>query len=370
MKIVVACDSFKGCLSSSEAGDAAALGIRSSRPDADVVVIPVGDGGEGTMAAIAAASGACAVSCRASGPLGQPLTAEYFITPSNTALIETASASGLGLVNMEDRNPLVTTTCGTGELISDALARGCRDFIIGFGGSATCDGGAGLLAALGARFFDEDGCEFTPCGGESLIRIKSIDLSRFNEKVAGARFTLALDVSNILCGPTGAAAVFAPQKGADAASVTILERALEHWSAITGAKAARTPGAGAAGGAASAFMAFTQCVPRRGIDLVLGFSHFDDKIRGASLIITGEGRVDRQTLMGKAPYGILKASRDIPVVVIGGEVDDRELLLAAGFAEALAIAPGSEPLSERLDPTNARINIVRTVSSYITANVN
>ena len=369
MKIIVVCDSFKGSMTSAEAGEAAADGLRSVMPDAVVTVVPVGDGGEGTAQALAQALGASAVSCMAHDPAGRPVSTHYYIY-GTTAIIETAAASGLTLLSPAERRPLEADSSGTGELIADALRRGCRKIIIGLGGSGTCDGGMGMLAALGVRFADVSGAPLHPCG-KALEKIAAIDTTGIIPEARTATFCLACDVTNPLTGPEGAAAVFAPQKGADAQAVERLEAGLRNFSRAaavsTGRDMSGHPGAGAAGGIGYALMEFFNTTSSSGIDTVLDVIDFDSIIAGADLIVTGEGRIDRQTLMGKTPSGILARGKrhGVPVVALAGSVEDRDKLLAAGFADVRGITPAGMSLAEAMRPDVAAANLSRIAASLI-----
>lgn len=355
MKVVVAIDSFKGCMTSLEAGRAAAEGVLQACPDAETDIIETADGGEGTMSALAAAFAAVPVKCRVTDPLGRPFTAAYFISPCGTALVEVAAASGLGLLKDDERNPAKTSSYGTGMLIAHALKAGAKRLIIGLGGSATVDGGTGLLAALGAVFGDGDGRVFVPCGGADMGRIASVTLPAFPR---GVNLTIAADVDNPLCGPQGAARVFGPQKGASPSDVERLEAGMTRWAALLGA-AASLPGAGAAGGIGAALAAWSGAQIVRGIETVLDAVGFDRRIVGADLVITGEGRLDSQTLMGKAPAGVLRrcVAAGVPCAVLGGSVDPEAHLADSGFSAVAAIAPESTSLAERMNPAVAARNL-------------
>lgn len=389
-KIVVACDSFKGSLTSAEAGKAVAEGVRAVLPDCEVIVIPVGDGGEGTMEAITRANDGRIVRCEVTGPMGDKVTASYG-TFGNTAVIEMAEASGLTLVRAEERNPMRATTFGTGELILDAIIRGCRNFLIGIGGSATNDGGTGLLRALGYRLLDAERNEITDNIAD-LANLASIDDSNVIPELKDCSFTAACDVDTPLTGPKGATYVFGPQKGATTEILPLLDAALTRLAAVaevsnlrnnpaTNAMAevsnlrtplADIPGAGAGGGMGFALLAFLNATLKPGIEMVLDAVDFDKKIEGASLIITGEGRLDRQTVMGKTPFGILKRAmkRDIPVIAIGGSVDPGALplLKKAGFAEILASTPTDQPLAQAMLSTAAKRNIKSTIATHLARN--
>lgn len=375
-KIVVAADSFKGSLTSAQACGAIAAGVRRALPDAEVIVVPVGDGGEGTMDALADALGASPISCRVHGPLMDPIKASYAVTSDgSTAIIEIAAAAGLTLVSSERRNPLVTTSFGVGEMIAGALRRGVRRFLIGLGGSATNDAGAGMLAALGFRFYDNAGCLINvPCG-KDLERIVRIDGSSVIPELDEAEFIAACDVSNPLYGPVGAAYVFAPQKGASEADVEVLDSGLRSFSEAMISSGyedvSQLPGAGAAGGLGGAFAGFLHADLRRGIDMVLDAVGFRQTIDGACLVITGEGRIDSQTLMGKTPAGVLAVAleKSIPVIAIGGSVEDGTEL--SGFAAVVQAMPAGMPVDEAMRPDVAVKNLenaaFRAVISHIEA---
>lgn len=371
-KIVVASDSFKGSLSSLEVADAAAKAINECIPGCCVEKVEVADGGEGTMEALHRTLGGVNVAVEVCDPLGRSITASYVkLADGVTAVLEMAVASGLPLLAPQERNPMKTSTYGTGQLIADALRKGCRKFLIGIGGSATNDAGMGMLEALGVRFLDAEG-NLLHGSGESLEKVEDIDLSGVCAGLAESEFIIACDVDAPLYGPKGAACVFAPQKGADAEMVAMLNDGLEHFSSVvkrvTGKDVSNIPGAGAAGGLGGGFVAFLPARLERGIEMVLDAISFDEGIRGASLIITGEGRVDFQTLTGKTPYGILKRARrqGIPVVAIGGSVALGEKETSeAGFAGVYAVTPSDMPLEEAMKPETAVRNIYDTVKNIL-----
>lgn len=371
-KIVVASDSFKGSLSSLEVADAAAKAINECIPGCCVEKVEVADGGEGTMEALHRTLGGVKVEVEVCDPLGRAITASYVkLADGVTAVLEMAVASGLPLLAPQERNPMKTSTYGTGQLIADALRKGCRKFLIGIGGSATNDAGMGMLEALGVRFLDAEG-NLLHGSGESLEKVEDIDLSGVCAGLAESEFIIACDVDAPLYGPEGAACVFAPQKGADAEMVAMLNDGLEHFSSVvkrvTGKDVSDIPGAGAAGGLGGGFVAFLPARLERGIEMVLDAISFDERIRGASLIITGEGRVDFQTLTGKTPYGILKRARrqGIPVVAIGGSVVLGEKETSeAGFAGVYAVTPSDMPLEEAMKPETAVRNIYDTVKNIL-----
>lgn len=374
-KVVIAIDSFKGCLTSVEAGQAAAEGVRSVFPACEVVCLPVADGGEGMLDVLMAATSGTHVAIRAHNPLMELQDTRYGISSDGqTAFIEMASISGLPLIPEEKRNPMLTTSFGTGELIRDALNRGCRNFIIGLGGSATNEAGLGMLQALGYRFFNEDGRELgvtptgTSCGicGGQMAEISSIDCSSVHPALKDSHFTAACDVRNPFCGTEGASFVFAPQKGADASMVAELDNGMRHFAEIirqsTGKDISLHPGAGAAGGMGGGLLAFLNAELKPGIRLLLDMLHFSEKIKGADLIITGEGKADRQTIMGKVPFGILEeaSKQQIPTILLAGSIEDTEVLNNAGFRGVFSITPYPVSLRKAMGRFFARYHIRRT----------
>jgi glycerate kinase len=341
MRVVVAPDKFEGSLRAGQAAEAIAAGLRRARPDAEVVRLPLGDGGAGTLEALLAA-GFERVPVRATGPTGEPVDAAIAVQ-GRRAFVEMAEASGLKRLPGGRRAPLEATTYGTGELIAAALDGGARELVLGIGGSATTDGGAGMAAALGARLLDRDGADLPP-GGAALLRLEGIDVSGLDPRLASVKVTVACDVDNPLVGPEGAAAVYGPQKGAGPDDVLLLDSALRRYARVLaddlGLDLAGTRGAGAAGGLGAGAIAFLRAELRTGIELVLELVGFDQAVAGADLVVTGEGRLDAQSLRGKAPVGVARAAgaHGVPVVAVAGavEVADRELR-AAGFEEAHAI---------------------------------
>lgn len=316
--MVVASDSFKGSLTSLQVADAVRLGVLDVAPHAEVVVVPIADGGEGTVEA-AVAAGWHAVPMTVHGPTGQPVTATLALR-GTTALVEMADVCGLGRLPGAVPAPLTASSRGLGEAIRAALDPGAVEVIAGVGGSASTDGGAGMLAALGARLLDADGAEL-PDGGAALTRLANLDLTGLDPRLARTRIVLAADVDSPLLGPTGAAAVFAPQKGATPAEVDLLEAALTHWATVVESHP-WMPGAGAAGGVGFALMAVLGAQRRPGIDLVLDLVGLDDALSSADLVITGEGSLDAQTLTGKAVRGVATrtARHGIPVVAVCGRL--------------------------------------------------
>ncbi|MBD5224862.1 MAG: glycerate kinase [Bacteroidales bacterium] len=375
IKVVVACDSFKGSLTAAEATASAAVGVKDALGcNADIVDIPVADGGEGTATIITAALGGKSVHCRSHDAIGRSVECCYGIVDaggmSPLGVIELAEASGLTRLTESGCDSLRASTRGTGELIADAYFRGCRRFVIGLGGSATTDGGTGLLRALGVRFLDSRGIEIGEGGGE-LPRLASIDMSHARKDILECRFTILCDVTNPLTGVSGAAAVFAPQKGASAGDVEILERGLARYAAVIrdtfGIDVAQMAGAGAAGGTAAAFMAFFNSEISRGIAATLDLCGFEKKVCDADLVITGEGKIDLQTLGGKAPMGVLEVAcrHKVPVVVLAGSVSDSLRLCEAGFAGVYPINPPGMPLEEAMRTDVAGRNLRDTASRVV-----
>ena len=369
-EIIVALDSFKGCLSSADACHAAAMGIRAALPDAVVTELPVSDGGEGLTSVLTHALQGQYVSVDVHDPLMRPVSVQYGIAPGDVAIMEMAAACGLPLLSATERNPEATTTFGFGEMICDALRRGCKRFILGIGGSATTDAGLGMMQALGATFKMSDGVVITRADavthhraicGRDLLQIADIGTSSLLPELSDAAFMVACDVQNPLYGDDGAAYVFAPQKGADAEMVRRLDEGLRNI-----AEGRTMPGDGAAGGLGYALRHFLQADMRPGIDLVLQQLDFDHKISHASLILTGEGKSDRQTLMGKVPYGILQRARqqNIPVHLLAGAIEDREILLQKGFCSCNCINDGDDaPLQVLMLPQVAQRHLADAAAS-------
>lgn len=367
-RITIAVDSFKGSLSSWEVAEAFEAGFRSRCPDCEVRKVAVADGGEGTVEALVETLRGEYVEVEVADPLGRPIVARYGVVDrGTTAVMEMSAASGLPLIAPEERNPLLTSTYGTGQMIAHALERGCRKFLVGIGGSATNDGGTGMLRALGFRFLDADGRELAG-GGEILERIAKIDSSAARRDLAESEFVVACDVTNPLYGPEGAAYVFAPQKGADAAMVERLDNGLRTYARAieryNGVKVDSIAGAGAAGGLGGGFRALLGARLERGIDMVLGAMHFDKIIADCDLVVTGEGRLDRQTTMGKAPSGVLReaTAQGIPTVAIGGAVQSCRELEQSGFAAVLPIVAAPTTLAEAMQPEVAKENVRRTAA--------
>ena len=364
-RIVVAADSFKGSLSSLEVAEAFACGFHRVFPHCEVEKVAVADGGEGTVEALVQTLGGERVSVMVHDPLMRPIEACYdIVNGGRTAVIEMSAASGLPLLTAQERNPLKTTTYGTGEMIADALGRGCREFLIGIGGSATNDAGVGMLRALGFRFLDAEGAELVG-GGEILEHIYSIDNSGALPSLRDATFRVACDVTNPLYGSEGAAYVFAPQKGADEAMVERLDAGLKSFAEVVkrynGEDIATLSGAGAAGGLGGGFKALLGARLERGVDMVLEAIRFADIIKGCDLVVTGEGRLDCQTMMGKTPSGILQMakSQGIPCVAIGGAIEKCKELEQGGFAIMLSVSPEDMPLAQAMQREVAMANVER-----------
>lgn len=353
MRIVVAPDSYKGSVSALGVAEAMERGVLKVFPTAEVRKVPIADGGEGTVEALVTATGGKLFTASVRGPLGEPVQAQWgMLGDGRTAVIEMAAASGLPLVPREKRDPRVTTTYGTGELIRAALDAGIRKIIIGIGGSATNDGGAGMAQALGAKFLAPDGTELPP-GGGSLRQLQRIDLSELDPRLQQAEITVACDVDNPLCGTRGASAVFGPQKGATPEVVLELDAALQHYAqcavAATGREVALLAGAGAAGGLGAGLMFFTSAVLKPGVEIVLEAVNFAEVVRDAAFVITGEGRTDFQTAYGKAPVGVAKVAKQFGVPVFclsGGLGEGADDVLAQGIDATLSVCPAPLSLEE------------------------
>ncbi len=366
MKVVVAIDSFKGSLTSLEAGEAVREGVLKADKDADVVIRPLADGGEGTVEALAIGLGGEMIEAEVTGPLGTPVTAKYCIVKGSTAVIEMAQAAGLPLVPAELRDPMNTTTYGVGELILDAIKRGCHAFIVGIGGSATNDGGTGMLSALGFEFLDKNGAPIAQ-GARGLENLSSVSGENAIPELRECSFRVACDVNNPLCGERGCSAVYAPQKGASPEAVKIMDEWLGQY-AETAKKTfpnadANYPGAGAAGGLGFAFMTFLGGVLESGISIILDETELEKYIADAEVVVTGEGRIDFQTAMGKAPIGVAKLAKrhGKRVVAFAGCVtDDAEECNSHGIDAFFPIVRGITTLDEALDKSNAQGNLAAT----------
>ena len=367
VKILVAVDSLKGSLSSIEANKAIAEGLLQANQHFSVQSLPVADGGEGTVEALVYATGGQFVESVVTGPLGQPVKSRYGILGDKmTAVIEVAEACGLPLIPKEDRNPLFTTTYGVGELILEAIEKGCRDFIIGLGGSATNDAGVGMLQALGYQFFNKEG-NLVGFGGAVLKDITRIDFGNVPEKVKAARFRVACDVNNPLYGLNGAAYIYGPQKGATPEMVKELDGGLRHFADVVldqlGNDLQSISGAGAAGGLGSAFAGFLGAELESGVELILELARFEEQLEGVDLVITGEGKLDGQTSMGKAPAGIalLAKQHGISVIALAGDISEgNPTLHESGITAYFTIVSGPISLEKAMNPETTRTNLKRT----------
>ncbi|MBE6317969.1 MAG: glycerate kinase [Bacteroidales bacterium] len=369
-KIVVASDSFKGSLSSKDVAQSASRGIHEIYPRCEIVQVNVADGGEGTVDAVVEALGGSFITISVKNPLDYPVAATYGIA-GDTAVIEMASASGLPLIAAEERDPSKTSTYGTGEMILDAINRGCRNFLVGIGGSATNDAGTGMLQALGFRFIDAQGNEIERCCGGILGEIAQIDDSQVPAEVRESTFTIACDVDTPFCGSIGAAYVFAPQKGASPQMVESLDKGMASFAKVIEQKYSLDivpiAGAGAAGGMGGAFHAFLNGTLRSGVEMVLDAINFNDVIADADLVITGEGKVDFQTPKGKTAAGVLARTKKmgIPTVAIGGCVEPCAELNAMGFAGIYPILEETVPLEVAMQHDFASANVTKTVARII-----
>lgn len=364
MKIIIAPDSFKECLTAAQVAQAIENGVKQVLPDAVCVQVPVADGGEGTLQSLVDATGGKLVETTVTGPMGESVSACFgLLGDGETAVIEMARASGIELVPVPQRNPLISTTKGTGELIQKALDHGVKRMIVGIGGSATNDGGAGMMQALGVRLLDGDGKEL-PCGGGALIELAAIDTSAMDKRLNAVEFIAACDVDNPLTGDNGASVVFGPQKGATAAMVQQLDQALQHYADIIARDlaiaVANQPGAGAAGGMGAALLAFLGAKLKPGIDIVMEAVDLAGLMSGADLVITGEGRIDGQTAQGKTPVGVARIAKqfDLPVIALAGSVGPgAEAVYECGIDALFPIVHGAVPLSEAL--THGEENLTR-----------
>ena len=350
MTIVIAPDSFKGSLTALQVAEAMEVGLRRVFPDAAIKKIPMADGGEGTVQSLVDATSGHILTAQVLDPLGNSINAQYGVLGDGvTAVIEMAAASGLTLVPLDKRDPRVTTTYGTGELIRAALAQGCRKLIIGIGGSATNDGGAGMAQALGAKLLTASGEQIEP-GGGSLATLSSIDLSKLDPRIAETETVVACDVNNPLTGEQGASHVYGPQKGATPEMIEVLDANLAHFDEIVqrdlGKSVGNVPGAGAAGGLGAGLMAFLEASLKSGIDIVTEATQLSEQFAGADLVITGEGQINFQTVFGKTPVGVAKVAKthDIPVIAIAGSIaDNSDGVYDAGIDAMIDIVP--EPMS-------------------------
>lgn len=366
-KVVVAIDSFKGSLTSMEAGEAVKVGVMRAIPDADVQVRPLADGGEGTVEALVSGMNGTSQIVTVMGPVGKEVDCEYgMIESTKTAIIEMSGAAGITQVTEEERNPLYTTTYGVGQVIKDAISKGCRRFIVGIGGSATNDGGVGMLQALGYGFLDKDGNQI-PFRGEGLSQLVRITVDQVIPELKECEFKIACDVTNPLCGDKGCSAIYGPQKGA---TPEIIEQ-MDGWLAAYAELAKKDfskadpdyPGTGAAGGMGFAFLTFTNAILKSGIQIVLEETKLEDYIKDADVVVTGEGRIDEQTAMGKAPIGVAKLAKkyDIPVVGFAGCVTKGAVACnKEGLDAFFPIIRRIITLEDAMDRDNSKANMADT----------
>ncbi|MBE6607733.1 MAG: glycerate kinase [Ruminococcaceae bacterium] len=364
MKVTVAIDSFKGSMTTMQAANAAYEGIKRVFPNADVALCPLADGGEGTVNALVRENREYLRTVEVCGPLSLPVSADYgIIDGGRTAVIEMAAAAGLTLVEEPKRNPMHTTTYGVGELIKDALMKGCTNFIIGIGGSATNDCGIGMLSALGFEFTDKEGNDVEPCAS-GLEKIENIELKNALPELKKASFHIACDVKNVLCGENGCSYVYAPQKGATPEDIEKMDAWIARFASLTAKKLGKDnslcPGVGAAGGLGFAFMTYLGASLESGIDMIIRETHLEENIKNSDIVITGEGRLDGQTAMGKAPVGVAKIANkyNIPVIALaGGIADGAELCNESGISAFFPIVKKPCTLSEAMDFENACKNM-------------
>lgn len=368
MKIVIAPDSFKESMTAKEACEAIEKGMKIALPNAEFIKVPMADGGEGTTQSLVDATDGKMYFVETTGPLGEKVKSKFGILGNGEiAVLEMASTSGLELVPREKRNPMITTTYGTGELIKKAMDMGAKTILIGIGGSATNDGGAGMIQALGGKLLDENGKQISFGGGE-LSKIKKIDLSELDSRIKNIKFIAACDVQNPLTGETGAANVFGRQKGATEEMVKILDDNLKHYAELirqdVKVDVENIPGAGAAGGLGAGLMAFLNAELRKGIDIVVEYSKLEEKIKGADFVITGEGSIDSQTRFGKTPYGVVSVAKKygVPNITLAGNVSkDIEILYDYGFDAIFSIMQGVDNLDNALK--NGKVNLEKTAEN-------
>ena len=364
MKVVIAIDSLKGSLSSVDAGNAIKEGVLEVCPDAEVVVKPLADGGEGTTEALVEGMKGTEYKIEVHGPLGKKVTASYGIIEEGekTAIIEMAQAAGITLVSKQERNPLYTTTYGVGEIIKDAIHRGCRKFIVGIGGSATNDAGVGMMQALGYKFYDVDG-NLLGLGGQILDKIHRIDQTEALKELSECSFKVACDVDNLLYGKNGASYIYGPQKGATEEIVKILDNGLINLSKVVNNTYENTPGAGAAGGLGYGFMTFLGGKLESGIDIILKEINLEEDIKDADVVVTGEGRLDAQTIMGKAPIGVAKLAKKYSkkVIALGGSLtNDAYKVNEHGIDAVFSIVNEPMTLEKAMESEVAKFNLKMT----------
>ena len=368
MNVVVAIDSLKGSLSSIEAGMAIRDGVLAAKSDAEVIVKPLADGGEGTTDALIEGMNGKRIDLTVTGPMGTPVNAYYgYLADSHTAVMEMASAAGITLVPAAEKNPLLATSYGVGEMMNDALQRGCRNFIIGIGGSATNDGGIGMLKALGVRFLDENG-EDAGEGGQALAKVTQIDVSGLNPLLKECQIQVACDVNNPLCGENGSTYVYGPQKGVTEDMKKQLDKDMAHFAMVTSETLGNdyhdTPGAGAAGGLGFAFLSYIGATLTPGIELILDAVKLEQELPNADIVVTGEGCLDFQTAMGKAPVGVARLAKKYHAKVIafaGSVTKEASACNKEGIDAFFPILRSVCTLEEAMDPANARANLTATV---------
>lgn len=368
MKVVVAIDSFKGSLSSIEAGQAVKAGVLAAHPDANVIIKPLADGGEGTTDAFIEGLGGQRIDLTVTGPMGSPVSCYYgYLEKDKTAIIEMASASGITLVPAHQKNPLTASTRGVGEMIIHALEKGCRHFIIGIGGSATNDAGIGMLKALGYSFLDEQGLDVGE-GAQALGKVASIDAKNRHPLLDDCQFRIACDVTNPLCGENGATYIYGPQKGVTEAQKESLDQDMAHFADVTettlNCAYKNYPGAGAAGGLGFAFLSYLHASLSPGVELILDAINLSDALNGADIVVTGEGQLDRQTAMGKAPVGVAKLAKahGTKVLAFSGSVTKEAVACnQAGIDAFFPILRRIVTLEEAMDPSTARSNMTASV---------
>ena len=368
MKVVVAIDSFKGSLSSIEAGQAVKAGVLAAHPDANVIIKPLADGGEGTTDAFIEGLGGQRIDLTVTGPMGSPVSCYYgYLEKDKTAIIEMASASGITLVPAHQKNPLTASTRGVGEMILHALEQGCRHFIIGIGGSATNDAGIGMLKALGYSFLDEQGLDVGE-GAQALGKVASIDAKNRHPLLDDCQFRIACDVTNPLCGENGATYIYGPQKGVTEAQKESLDQDMAHFADVTettlNCAYKNYPGAGAAGGLGFAFLSYLHASLSPGVELILDAINLSDALNGADIVVTGEGQLDRQTAMGKAPVGVAKLAKahGAKVLAFSGSVTKEAVACnQAGIDAFFPILRKIVTLEEAMDPSTARSNMTASV---------
>ena len=368
MKVVVAIDSFKGSLSSIEAGQAVKAGVLAAHPDANIIIKPLADGGEGTTDAFIEGLGGQRIDLTVTGPMGSPVSCYYgYLEKDKTAIIEMASASGITLVPAHQKNPLTASTRGVGEMILHALEKGCRHFIIGIGGSATNDAGIGMLKALGYSFLDEQGLDVGE-GAQALGKVASIDAKNRHPLLDDCQFRIACDVTNPLCGENGATYIYGPQKGVTEAQKESLDQDMAHFADVTettlNCAFKNYPGAGAAGGLGFAFLSYLHASLSPGVELILDAINLSDALNGADIVVTGEGQLDRQTAMGKAPVGVAKLAKahGAKVLAFSGSVTKEAVACnQAGIDAFFPILRRIVTLEEAMDPSTARSNMTASV---------